>query len=136
MSSDEKQMSLAGHRLVQAEQSMEEARYLMEGGKSLRSVVNRIYYGMFYAVLALLIYEPYSSSKHTGVLSYFNRNFVKSGIFPESLGRYLNKAFELRQRGDYREYFELTEEQVDLLLGEAKEFINAIKAHLNDKGKA
>ena len=55
MSSDEKQMSLAGHRLVQAEQSMEEARYLMEGGKSLRSVVNRIYYGMFYAVLALLI---------------------------------------------------------------------------------
>jgi uncharacterized protein len=61
MSSDEKQMSLAGHRFDQAEQSMEEARYLMEGGKSLRSVVNRIYYGMFYAVLALLIYEPYSS---------------------------------------------------------------------------
>ena len=55
MSSDEKQMSLAGHRLDQAEQSLEEARYLMEGGKSLRSVVNRIYYGMFYAVLALLI---------------------------------------------------------------------------------
>ncbi len=136
MSSEEKQMSLAGHRLDQAEQSMEEARYLMEGGMSLRSVVNRIYYGMFYAVLALLIYEPYSSSKHTGVLSYFNRNFVKSGIFPESLGRHLNKAFELRQRGDYREYFELTKEQVELLIGEAKEFINAIKAHLNDKGKA
>ena len=55
MSSGEKQMSLAGHRLDQAEQSLEEARYLMEGGKSLRSVVNRIYYGMFYAVLALLI---------------------------------------------------------------------------------
>ena len=48
MSSDEKQMSLAGHRLDQAEQSLEEARYLMEGGKSLRSVVNRIYYDMFY----------------------------------------------------------------------------------------
>jgi len=47
MSSDEKQMSLAGHRLDQAEQSLEEARYLMEGGKSLRSVVNRIYYDMF-----------------------------------------------------------------------------------------
>jgi hypothetical protein len=33
MSSDEKQMLLTGHRLDQAEQSMEEARYLMEGGK-------------------------------------------------------------------------------------------------------
>ncbi len=135
MSSDEKQMSLAGHRLDQAEQSLEEARYLMEGGKSLRSVVNRIYYGMFYAVLALLIYEPYSSSKHTGVLSYFNKNFVKSGIFPESLGRHLNKAFELRQRGDYREYFELTKEQVEPLLNEAKEFITTIRAYLNDNGR-
>ncbi|MCX5856294.1 MAG: HEPN domain-containing protein [Deltaproteobacteria bacterium] len=85
MSSDEKQKSLAGHRLDQAAESLEEARYLMDGGKSLRSVANRIYYGMFYAVLALLIYEPYSSSKHTGVLSYFNRNFVKSGCLPAIL---------------------------------------------------
>ncbi|HBH87226.1 MAG TPA: DNA-binding protein [Syntrophaceae bacterium] len=119
----------------QAEQSLEEARYLMDGGKSLRSVANRIYYGMFYAVLALLIYEPYSSSKHTGVLYYFNKNFVKSGIFPESLGRHVNKAFELRQRGDYREYFELTKEQVEPLLGEAKEFITAIRAYLNASGR-
>jgi len=111
MSSDEKQKSLAGHRLDQAEQSLEEARYLMDGGKSLRSVANRIYYGMFYAVLALLIYEPYSSSKHTGVLSYFNKNFVKSGIFSESLGRHVNKAFELRQRGDYREKISLIENE-------------------------
>jgi len=107
----------------------------MDGGKSLRSVANRIYYGMFYAVLALLIYEPYSSSKHTGVLYYFNKNFVKSGIFPESLGRHVNKAFELRQRGDYREYFELTKEQVEPLLGEAKEFITAIRAYLNASGR-
>jgi len=135
MSSDEKQKSLAGHRLDQAAESLEEARYLMDGGKSLRSVANRIYYGMFYAVLALLIYEPYSSSKHTGVLSYFNRHFVKSGIFPESLGRHLNKAFELRQRGDYREYFELTKEQVEQLLGEAKEFITAIRVYLHDNGR-
>jgi uncharacterized protein (UPF0332 family) len=135
MSSDEKQKSLAGHRLDQAEQSLEEARYLMDGGKSLRSVANRIYYGMFYSVLALLIYEPYSSSKHTGVISYFNRNFIKSGIFPESLGRHLNKAFELRQRGDYREYFELTNEQLEQLLGEAKEFITAIRVYLHDNGR-
>jgi hypothetical protein len=121
--------------LDQAEQSLEEARYLMDGGKRLRSVANRIYYGMFYAVLALLIYEPYSSSKHTGVLYYFNKNFVKSGIFPESLGRHVNKAFELRQRGDYREYFELTKEQVEPLLGEAKEFITAIRAYLNASGR-
>ena len=43
-----------------------------------RQHANRVYYGMFYAVLALLIYEPYASSKHSGVLAYFNKHFVKS----------------------------------------------------------
>jgi hypothetical protein len=61
MSIDEKKKLLALHRLQQAAESLEEAQYLMTGGKSLRSVANRIYYGMFYAVLALLIYEPYTS---------------------------------------------------------------------------
>ncbi|MEN6467797.1 MAG: HEPN domain-containing protein [Smithella sp.] len=108
MSIDEKRKALADYRLRQAKESLEEARYLFSGEKSLRSVANRIYYGMFCAVLALMIYESYTSSKHSGVLAYFNKRFVKGGIFPESLGRALNKAFELRQRGDYREYFDFS----------------------------
>jgi len=90
MIADDKKKTLARYRLQQAQESLEEAHYLFNGGKSLRSVVNRVYYGMFYAVLALLIYEPYTSSKHTGVLAYFTKRFVKSGIFSESLGRSLN----------------------------------------------
>ena len=71
MSSDDKKKALAQYRLQQAAESLEEARYLLTGGKSLRSVVNRIYYGMFYAVLALLIYEPYTSSKNLDVKKKF-----------------------------------------------------------------
>jgi uncharacterized protein (UPF0332 family) len=127
---DEKKKLLALHRLREAKESLEEARYLFEGGKSLRSVANRLYYGMFYAVLALLIYEPYSSSKHSGVLSYFNKRFVKGGLFSESLGRSLSEAFELRQRGDYREYFELTRDQVEPLLDKAEEFVAFVRTYL------
>jgi hypothetical protein len=130
MITDEKKNLLALNRLQQAKESVEEARYLLDGGKSLRSVANRIYYGMFYAVLALLIYEPYSSSKHSGVLSYFNKRFVKGGLFSESMGRSLNKAFELRQRGDYREYFELTRDQVEPLLDKAAEFVASVRTYL------
>jgi uncharacterized protein (UPF0332 family) len=60
MSIDEKKKLLALHRLQQAAESFQEAQYLFAGGKSLRSVVNRVYYGMFYAVLALLIYDESS----------------------------------------------------------------------------
>lgn len=132
MSIDEKRKALADYRLQQAKESLEEARYLLSGEKSLRSVANRIYYGMFYAVLALMIYESYTSSKHSGVLAYFNKRFVKGGIFPESLGRALNKAFELRQRGDYREYFELSKDQVEPLLDEAEQFVAAIRKYLDE----
>ena len=93
--------------------------------------MNRTYYAMFYAVLALLVYEPYSSSKHSGVLSYFNRRFIKEGIFDESLGRTINTAFELRQRGDYREYVELEYEDVEPFIVSAETFIKTVKDYLD-----
>ena len=66
MSIDEKKKLLALHRLQQAAESLAEAQYLRTGGKSLRSVVNRIYYGMFYSVLGLLIYGVMISIKDLG----------------------------------------------------------------------
>ncbi len=88
---------------------------------------------MFYAVLALLIYEPYTSSKHSGVIAYFNKRFVKGGVFSESMGRFLNEAFELRQRGDYREYFESTKDQVEPLLDKSAQFVASVRTYLNEK---
>jgi len=73
---DAKQRELALYRIQQAEESLDEAELLYNSGKSSRSVINRVYYAMFYSILALLIFEPYSSSKHSGVLSYFNRRFI------------------------------------------------------------
>ena len=131
MSTDhEKSRDLALYRLKQAEESLDEAKYLYSGGMSARSVINRAYYAMFYSVLALLIFEPFSSSKHSGVISYFNRRFIKAGLFPEDLGRAINKAFDLRQRGDYREEVVLTREQVSPYLDWANEFLVAIREYL------
>jgi uncharacterized protein (UPF0332 family) len=130
MTDREKQKALSLYRLTQAEESLDEARYLLAGGKSLRSVVNRVYYGMFYSILGLLIYEPYASSKHSGVLSYFNKRFIGDGIFPEQMGRTVHKAFDLRQRGDYREYQEIEPDQVGPLLEQADAFVRAVRQYL------
>ena len=130
MTGGEKQKELARYRVQQAEESLDEARFLLAGGKSTRSVINRAYYAMFYAVLALLVYEEFSSSKHSGVLSYFNRRFIKGGVFDKSLGLWLGKAFELRQRVDYREQVEPAREQATQILDQADRFIKAVTAHL------
>ena len=81
MTSNEKKILLAQYRLQQANETYDEAVYLFAGNKNPRSIINRLYYSMFYAVLAILVYEQYTSSKHSGVLSYFNKHFIKKGIF-------------------------------------------------------
>lgn len=134
MSIGKAKRDLALYRIKQAEESIDEAKFLFDGGKSPRSVINRAYYSMFYSVLALLIFEPYSSSKHSGVLSYFNRHFIKDGLIPEELGRAVNKAFDIRQRGDYREQVVITREQVEPFLAWARKFKDAVKKYLKDHG--
>lgn len=134
MNMKEKKGNLALYRLQQASESLDEANYLFTGGKSLRSVINRAYYAMFYSILALLVFEEYSSSKHSGVLSYFNSRFIKDGLFPKDLGRAANKAFDLRQRGDCREQATLTREQVEPFIDWARRFINATRKYLEDRG--
>ena len=57
MTTEDKKRTLISYRMTQAKESLDEARYLLDGDKSLRSIANRIYYSMFYAVLALLVNE-------------------------------------------------------------------------------
>jgi len=44
-----------------------------------RSAVNRAYYAMFYAVLALLASRQLETSRHSGAISQFDQLFVKVG---------------------------------------------------------
>ena len=134
MSIEEGKRQLAQYRIQQAEESLDEARYLLAGNKSPRSVINRTYYSMFYSILALLIFEPYSSSKHSGVLSYFNRHFIKNGIIQKDIGRSVNKAFDIRQRGDYREQISLSPDQVEPFISWADKLIESVRDLLESRG--
>jgi uncharacterized protein (UPF0332 family) len=134
LSIEEGKRQLALHRIQQAEESLDEARYLLAGNKSPRSVINRAYYSMFYSILALLIFEPYSSSKHSGVLSYFNRHFIKNGMIAKDIGRAVNKAFDIRQRGDYREQVSITSTQVTPYIDWADNLIEAVRDLLKSRG--
>ena len=134
MNVEQEKQTLALYRIQQAEESLDEAQYLFDGDKSPRSVINRAYYSMFYSILALLIFEPYSSSKHSGVLSYFNRHFIKNGRISKDIGRAVNKAFDVRQRGDYREQVIYTREQVEPFIDWAGKLIGAVKDFLKNNG--
>ncbi|MBI5057695.1 MAG: HEPN domain-containing protein [Nitrospirae bacterium] len=129
----EDRLALIRHRLKQADDSMDEAMVLLNEGMSLRAVMNRLYYAMFYAVLALLQERQLGTSKHMGAISLFDKEFIKSGILNKDMSKTLHRAFELRQKGDYMEEAEVTKDDVDEMLPKAKNFVSVIKEYLIKK---
>ena len=74
---------LCRYRLRQAEDTIAEATLLQNAGH-YRGAVNRAYYAMFYAIQVLVVQNNVKVSKHSGIISYFDREFVKSGIFEKN----------------------------------------------------
>ena len=120
----EERIALIEYRLEQADESLDSAQILMEH-KKFRPSVSRSYYAMFYAVQALLIRKKIITSKHSGAIAIFNREFVKKNIFDRDFSRWLQEAFDLRQRGDYRELFTVTSERAKSVLVNARSFVKA-----------
>ena len=84
--------SLINYRLEQARLIIEDAKLLIDN-KKYRSAVNRIYYGMFYSLLALGIKHKFKTSKHSQLIGWFNKNFVNKGYLDNKYGRIINKTY-------------------------------------------
>ena len=108
-------------------------RLLHEAG-DYESAVSRAYYAMFYAVLAVLATKGLGSSKHSGVISLFDREFVKPGDLPKELSRSLHMAFEHRQQADYGEFAQLDEPEAIRVIQEADTFVQNVQAYIKAKG--
>ncbi len=94
--------------------------------KRLLSAVNRIYYALFYEVEALLLTEGFSTSKHSGILSIFNREFVKKGVVPIEQGKFFGRMFEFREKGDYAPFVSFDENKVSEWINNAEGFLTEI----------
>lgn len=117
------------YRLKQAEETLAEAEKMLAGDFSPRTIVNRAYYAVFYATLALFIrFEiDCKTSKHAGVISIFDRDVVRSGKMEPRFSRMLHRLFELRQKADYKELVEIALEDAVNAVKHAGEFVAAVR---------
>jgi len=116
-------------RLAQSRETLEEAEALREHGL-WRGVINRSYYAMFYAVLALGISKQTILSKHSQAIAFFDREYVKTGIFPRELSRSLHVGFDQRQVNDYGDIWAVSQEEAVTILSEARGFVDAVETYL------
>ena len=125
---------LIRYRIERAHATLKDAQSLLLQDSTPASVVNRAYYSMFYAALALLATIGQQTSKHQGVLALFDQHFIKTKILSKDMGRFLHKAFDMRQTGDYEEEAEFTMQDAQQSLGFAEKFIQSTKEKLSQDG--
>ena len=119
--------------LEKAKESLRAADLLLNDG-FCDFAASRAYYAMFYATEALLLTKDLSFSKHSAVIAAFGKEFVKSGLLPQRLRDYLISGFEMRQLGDYGSPGSVARERVQVLIEQAREFVESIEEYLGSEG--
>ena len=114
--------ALAHHRLSRAREAFAKGEHLLAKG-TLMGAVNRFYYGAFYAARSLLATEGVDSSRHSGVISLFQKHFVKTGLVSLDKAKALPRSFEKRQKTDYGDFATVTLEEAQKIRDEVKAFI-------------
>lgn len=126
--------SMIAHRMKQSIDTLSDARFLLDNNRSSWSIINRSYYGMFYAALALLQTIGEITSKHSGVISLFDLHFYKKGFFSKEHSRSFHEIFVLRQENDYRVITSVSPEQARMALNGAESFVAAVEQYLRTNG--
>jgi uncharacterized protein (UPF0332 family) len=117
------------YRMNQAEETLADAQRMIEEDLTPRSIVNRSYYSMFYSLLALFVHEGtiVKTSKHSGIISIYDKEFVHTGKFEKEYSKTLHRIFNMRQTADYKELVEITRDEAQQSISHAKRFLLAIK---------
>ena len=126
----ENRNALINYRIEQAKKTITDVELLIENER-WQSAVNRIYYSMFYMLMALSVKYKFETSKHQQLIGWFNKSFVKEQIINSKYSKIIKKAYEYRTRGDYNDFIEFEKSDVLQMFDDMNEFIYEIEKFIN-----
>ncbi len=117
--------SYSQYRMEKAEESYQAAELLIANSQ-WNAAVNRLYYAAYYAISGLMVKSGIETKTHAGVKTQFLLHFVKTGRIDMKLGKLYADLFDWRQKGDYGDFFDFTEEDVLPLVKPVRALIDAV----------
>ena len=124
--------SLSTFRIERAAGNLEEAKLLFANAKYNGSAACA-YYAIFNSLRAILATEGVDFKKHSGVISYFQKQYIKTGIFEREISDYVRDAFAVRNDSDYKDFYLVSEEDAGIQIENADTVIEAVKKYLSEK---
>ncbi len=128
--SKENRIVIIDNNIQKSYQAINDAEILLNN-EGFSGALNRIYYSIFYILSALAIKSDYKTSKHTQLIGWFNKNFVKNHKVERKIGKLVQKAFDQRMEGDYDVLSEFCFDETKEALADAKEIIRVVRDIIN-----
>lgn len=122
---------LIHYRLSFAREKLTSAKLLLEAGL-YKDSVGRSYYAIFSAIRAILAVRQVDFSKHAGVIAYFQKEFIKTGIFDKKYSKYLQQAFQIRNSCDYDVFFIVSKQDAEEQYERATEILALIEEYMKE----
>lgn len=122
-------VDLSKYRYQSAEEDLTASKTLLNAGQ-YKASVNRSYYALFHTLRAVTALDGFDSSKHSGIIAFFNRTYVKEGVFDKSLSKFIDLSFRLREKADYQDFVVITKEQAEEQYNKAEQLMLAVKPYL------
>lgn len=129
---DNNKKALSVYRLEQAGRCIKSAR-ILAADDDYKGAANRSYYAMFHCMRSVLVLEGADFSKHSGVLAYFRKQYIKTGIFSVELSDIIGEAFDIRNDSDYDDYYVISKKEVEEQIENAERVYHVIEKYLKEK---
>lgn len=97
------------------------------------TAINRAYYAVFHSMKAIEVFDEYDSKKHSGVISFFRKNYIKTGIFDFELSDIIKALQMQREDSDYNIIAEFNIDDAKDAYEKAKLFVTTVEKYLNEK---
>ena len=110
------------HRIQTAKSDLKSARILL-AAEEYKGANNRAYYAVFHAVNAVHALNGKAFRRHKDAIGNFNKDYIKTGIFPREIGRKISEAEEIRHASDYDDFYIASREESEHQVAVADEFI-------------
>lgn len=123
---------LSRYRREKSRADLAAAEILCDQGLYDQSL-NRSYYAIFHSVRSLLALDQFDSRKHSGIIAYFNRNYVSNGVLDKEYSKILMGAEKLRNKSDYDDFYIVSKSDAEKQIANAKTFISAIESLISDR---
>lgn len=116
------------YRIQTAKGDLKAARILL-AAEEYKGANNRAYYFVFHVINAVHALKGNAFKRHKDAIANFNKEYIKTELFPREIGRKIGEAEAIRHASDYDDFYIASREEPERQAAVADEFIQMVEKY-------